>query len=252
MVERIEAAEAIDALDAASVAAVTVARTRQAYLGLTLLFAALVAWGFWATYFAPLLGGTSDRPRLIHVHAAVFVGWVLLLVGQAAVVVAGRVRLHQQIGVAGMCYGAVVLAVGLYVSIAAPALRVRSGFYPLEVGGVIVLYNLIDMLLYGVFLAAAFVSRNRPDLHKRWIISATAALGGAAIGRVLPGGSLEYLAVWLAPVLALIVLDVAARRRLSAVPLISGALIIVAFFKVPLLAATVWRDVGRALLGPFV
>lgn len=36
------------------------------------------------------------------------------------------------------------------------------------------------------------------------------------------------------------------------VPLVSGALIVVAFFKVPLLAAPIWRDLGRALLSPFV
>ena len=45
---------------------------------------------------------------------------------QAAVVVAGNVRLHKQLGVAGMLYGALVFAVGLLVSVGAPALRVRS------------------------------------------------------------------------------------------------------------------------------
>ena len=38
-----------------------------------------------------------------------------------------------------------------------------------------------DMLLFGVFLAPPYDSRGRPDVHKRWIISATAALGGAAM-----------------------------------------------------------------------
>ena len=177
MTERIEAVALDDVPDTPSVGA-TIRRTRQAYLAIALFFAAIVAWGFWKTYFAPLLGGTAEHAWLIHVHAAVFVGWVLLLIAQAAVVAAGRVRLHRQIGAAGMLYGALVFAVGLYVSVGSPALRVRTGFYPLEVGGVIVLYNLTDMLLFGVFLAAAFVSRGRPEVHKRWIISATAALGG--------------------------------------------------------------------------
>jgi hypothetical protein len=251
MTDRIEGVALANVLDTPPVGA-TIQRTRQAYFVIALFFAAIVAWGFWKTYFALLLGGTAEHSRLIHVHAAVFVGWVLLLVVQAAAVVAGRVRLHRQIGAAGMFYGALVFAVGLYVSVESPALRVRTGFYPLEVGGVIVLYNLTDMLLFGVFFAAAFVSRDRPELHKRWIISATAALGGAALGRVIQGDSLEYLLMWLAPVLAVMAIDLATRRRIHPVPLVSSALIVVAFFKVPLFAAPVWRDVGRALLRPFV
>jgi hypothetical protein len=138
------------------------------------------------------------------------------------------------------------------VSVGAPALRVRSELYSLDVGGVIVLYNLLDMLLFGAFLALAFAYRNRPELHKRWILAATAALCGAALGRVVPGASPQYLLLWLSPLLAMIVADLAIRRRVHWIPVVSGALLVVAFFKVPLLAAPLWRDVGRALLRPFV
>jgi hypothetical protein len=226
-------------------------RTRQAYFAVALLVAGIVAWGFWETYYTQAFART-DLPAIVHVHAAVFSLWVLLLVAQAAVVVAGNVRLHRQIGTAGMIYGALVFAVGLLVSVGAPALRVRSGFYPLEVGGVIALYNLTDMLLFGAFLALAFVYRKRSELHKRWIIAATAALCGAALGRVVPGNTLQYLLLWVSPLLALVAVDLATRRRLHAIPLVSGALLVVAFFKVPLFAAPLWREVGRALLRPFV
>lgn len=128
----------------------------------------------------------------------------------------------------------------------------RSGFYPLEVGGVIVLYNLTDMLLFGVFLALAFGHRANTELHKRWIIAATAALCGAALGRVVPGDSPQYLLLWLSPLLAMIVVDLAMRRRLHRVPVVSGALLVVAFFKVPLYSGQIWRDLGGALLLPFV
>jgi len=84
------------------------------------------------------------------------------------------------------------------------------------------------------------------------VIAATAALGGAAVGRVLNTSSPEYLLVWLSPILALIAIDLASRNRLTAVPFISGALIVVAFFKMPVLAAPVWRVIGRALLQPLV
>ncbi len=181
-----------------------------------------------------------------------FTVWVAVLVAQEAAVGAGRVRLRRQIGGAGMIYGAIVLGVGLAVSVGAPALRVRDGQFPLDVGGIVVLYNLTDMLLFGVFLALAFAYRRRPELHKRWIVAATAALCGAALGRVVPGNSPQYLLLWLSPILAMIAVDLAVHRRLHFVPLASGALLVVAFFKVALFAAPVWRDLGRALLAPFV
>ncbi|HVJ31268.1 MAG TPA: hypothetical protein VNA66_13225, partial [Gammaproteobacteria bacterium] len=138
------------------------------------------------------------------------------------------------------------------VSVGAPVVRVRAAFYSLEVGGLVALYNLTDMLLFGVFLALAFAYRNRPELHKRWIIAATAALCGAALGRVVPGSSPQYLLLWLSPLLALVAVDLATQRRVHWIPVVSSALLVVAFFKVPLYAAPIWREVGASLLRPFV
>ena len=247
MSERVEAVDALDTPSSPS----TVVRARRAYFAIAVLVAGIVAWGFWGTYYSQVLART-DLPAIVHVHAVVFSLWVLVLLAQAAVVVAGNVRLHRRLGTVGMLYGALVFLVGLVVSVGAPALRVRSGFYPLEVGGIITLYNLTDMLLFGAFLALAFAYRNRAELHKRWIIAATAALCGAALGRVVPGDSPQYLLLWLSPLLAMIAADLATRRRVHWIPIVSAALLVVAFFKVPLYAAPVWRDIGRALLRPFV
>lgn len=227
-------------------------RRGPAYLGIAILFGGIVTWGFWRSYFAPLISGTVERPWIVHLHATVFVGWVLLLIAQAALVTAGRSRWHKKIGAAGMAYGAFVFLVGVMVSIGAPALRVRAGEFPIEVGGMVAIYSLADLALFGVFLAFAFGYRSQSQVHKQWVIAATAALGGAAVGRVLKSDSLGYLLVWLSPMLLIIAIDFAARRRLSAIALVSGGLIVVSFFKVQLLAAPIWRDVGRALVSPFV
>jgi hypothetical protein len=248
--ERAGAVETVAALDTPSVPA-GVARARLAYFAIALLIAGIVTWGFWETYYTQALA-RADLPAIVHVHAGVFSVWLLVLLAQAAVVVAGNVRLHRRLGTAGMLYGALVFVVGLLVSVGAPALRVRSGFYPLEVGGVIVLYNLTDMLLFGVFLALSFAYRGRSELHKRWIIAATAALCGAALGRVVPSNSPQYLLLWLSPLLAMIAADFGMRRRVHWIPVVSGALLLAAFFKVPLYSGQIWRDLGAALLRPFV
>jgi hypothetical protein len=108
------------------------------------------------------------------------------------------------------------------------------------------------LVLFGAFLAFAFAYRSQPEVHKQWVIAATAALGGAAVGRVLKTDSLTYLLVWLAPVLAIIAVDLVSRRRLTAVPFVSGGLIVGSFFKTQLFAAPIWVEFGRALVGPFV
>src|SRR5262245_31418123 len=113
-----ERADAIDALDAPSSTRVLLSRTRRAYFAIALLIAGIVSWGFWKTYYAQAFA-RGDLPAIVQVHAAVFSIWVLVLVAQAAVVVAGNVRLHKQLGVFAMVYGALVFCVGLLVSVGA-------------------------------------------------------------------------------------------------------------------------------------
>lgn len=227
-------------------------RRAAAYPGIAILFAGLVTWGFWRSYFAPLVSGTVDRPWIVHLHATVFVGWVVLLLAQAALAGTGRLRLHRRIGMAGMVYGAMVFLVGVMVSIGGPALRVRAGQFPIEAGGMVAILSLADLMLFGVFLALAFAYRSRPRLHREWVIVATAALGGAAVGRVLSSDSLPYLMVWLSPVLAIIAIDLAARRKPGVAPVVGGSLIVVSFFKMHFLVTPLWREIGRAMIRPFV
>ena len=53
-------------------------RRRRFYVGTSVVMALIAVVGFWPTYFGPLVRGTLSQPLLIHVHTAVFVGWLLL------------------------------------------------------------------------------------------------------------------------------------------------------------------------------
>jgi hypothetical protein len=200
-----------------------------------------------------LLRGGANRPWFIHVHAAVFVGWMALLVTQTALVAAGLVSLHRRVGQAGIAYGVLVLVVGLAVSVAAPVMRVQAGQLPVERGAMVVLYNLTDILTFGGFFAAAVAYRTRSPLHKRLMLSATVALLGAAVGRVLPGGSVSYLLVWLSPLLVSMAVDLWTRRRLYFVSLLSVAVFVTTFFKVDILSwSPLWSRLGRLLIDPWM
>jgi hypothetical protein len=227
--------------------------SRRAYLGIVLVLAATVGWGFWPSYFGPLLHGGVSRPWIVHVHAAVFLGWIGLLVVQASLVSTGRISAHRRLGRVGIVYGSVVFCVGLIVSIAAPVLRVRAHQITVEHASLVVMYNLTDMLVFVALFTAAMVQRHRPEWHKRLILSATVGLSSAAVGRVLPGASASYLFVRLFPLLASMAVDLAMQRRVYAVSWLSVLLFLAVSFKVSLYSLSpVWQQIGRLFLIPFV
>ena len=211
--------------------------------------AGIVAWGFWKTYYSQAFA-RADLPAIVHVHAAVFSIWVL----RARRAGRGRRRGERALAPAARhCRNdlrrARVRGRAVGQRRCAGVARAR-GFYPLEVGGVIALYNLTDMLLFGAFLALAFVYRNRPELHKRWIIAATAALCGAALG---PRRAWRHAAVLAAVAVAAACDD--RRRSRDAAARASGSQCSAArcsssrSSKCRCYAAPIWRDVGGRCCG---
>jgi hypothetical protein len=88
----------------------SVRATAGAYLAISLAVLGTVVWGFWASYFGPLLAGAVHRPWFIHVHAAVFLGWVTLLIAQASLIAFGKVEQHRRIGRAGAFFKVDIIA----------------------------------------------------------------------------------------------------------------------------------------------
>jgi hypothetical protein len=72
--------------------------SRTFYLAATVLLLAAVVIGFWPTYFERLLTGTPLLRPMVKVHAPVFLGWMILLLAQTALVLVGRVHLHRKLG----------------------------------------------------------------------------------------------------------------------------------------------------------
>jgi hypothetical protein len=87
-------------------------------LGLVGVMLAIVLAGFWP-YFSAIPSGTGAH-WIIHVHAAVFSGWMLLYLAQVWLVYRRQVRTHQALGRFGIYYGVLVLLFGLVVTFAAP------------------------------------------------------------------------------------------------------------------------------------
>lgn len=189
----------------------TTGAPRRFYVGLALFITAIVMVGFWPSFFSTVLDGTVDRPPVIHFHAAIYLGWLGLFITQTALAATGRTAAHVKLGKIGIWYGVVVLIVGLIVSFAMFAIRVRAG--ELERAQLSLMAPLIDMVVFAPLFAAAVYFRTQTDLHKRFMIVATTSLLIAAVGRMsFLGSPVSLLIVWNSPILLAMGYDIVKQR----------------------------------------
>lgn len=218
------------------------------------LMTAIVLVGFWPSYYGPLLRGAASRPWVLHLHGAIFIGWMVLLMTQVALVVTGRTAAHRKLGTFGIGYGILVFLMGVVVSFAAPLLHLAAGEWPMDQAAGFLIIPLGDMALFGGFFGAAILYRRKPEIHKRLILLATVALLFAAIGRLsfLLGRGPIALLVWLSPVLAAIGYDGLVSRRVHRTYLIGLAILLIGFSRTFLMQSEAWLRIGRALLRPLL
>lgn len=226
-----------------------------AVLGLAMLVLAVA--GFWPQYFSAVTGRAPEPSAqfwLIHLHAALFTGWLIFYISQAALVMTGRTRAHLRLGPWLAGYGFAVAAVGVYAAVLlAHRLGVRQNDF--EAAAEFVFFPLIDMVYFAGFLAAAMVWRKRPDLHKRAMLLATFSIAVVGIGRMVGRLPLESAWIWqplnLLPLLAAMAYDLLTRRRFYAV-MVAGLALHLLRLNAELFTRTeAWLPIGRALIAPF-
>ena len=133
---------------------------------------AVAAIGFFLTYLRPMAVGTFEGPRLAHVHGALLLSWLLLVIAQAFLV-RRRLRIHRKLG-----WAALVLAPAIAVSTAlvgAEAAR-RDMLLGGQSAADNAVGNITTPLVFLLLVCAAIVARKRPQWHKRLIFLATAAI----------------------------------------------------------------------------
>lgn len=163
---------------------------RWFYLGLALSMSAAAYWGFAYTYFMPSLAGTYPPVSpAVHVHGWSFFLWYLLLPAQAFLIAGKRRRLHITLGGASVALAAIMIFTGVLVA----SVRIDQGLSATEPDefttfwknfGQLIMYN---MVLFAAFYSAAIAKRNRPQVHKRMIVLASATALVAALFRIIVG-----------------------------------------------------------------
>jgi hypothetical protein len=157
----------------------TAATPRRFYLAMSIMMLALVTYGFSHTIGPGLLH--TQRPVrdviLLSVHGAVFYGWMLLMVSQAALVQLRHIRLHRLVGWFGAADAVLIVIMGLWATFHQPA--------PFALGMV----GVLSMAGFGIPVALAILWRKRPAYHRRLLLIGTAMLTNAAFAR-FPGNYL--------------------------------------------------------------
>lgn len=151
------------------------------FLGSAVLMAALNIAGFGAQN---LMGRSSfSAPLIVHAHALVFFGWVIIYVAQNALAVLGSRNLHRKLGwiAAGWIVAMVVLGIAVTVRMVR-ASHVPFFFQP----AYFLIMNPVGVLTFAGLSSWAIMLRRHTEWHKRLHLCGMAMLMGPALGRLLP------------------------------------------------------------------
>jgi hypothetical protein len=238
---------------AAAAAAPTLRAPLPAFhLGLAGIMTAIVVLGFWP-FYSGLFGGGSGASPIIYAHAAVFSGWLVLLLAQTWLVFRRRVGLHQRLGRIGIVYGLGLFAFGAVIAFVVPAMNVSAGTMTLDEAAGFLVLPIGDMLLFGGFFAAGIAARRNREAHRRLMVLAAVALIFPGAARfALPAGPLAILGVWLLPLLAAMAHDLYTRRSVHRLYWIGLGVFLVGFARVGLMEAEPWLVVGRRIINALV
>ena len=179
------------------------------YTGMAFAIGAGVFAGFLKTYYARTYFHGPAIPFWVHVHGAVFTGWILFYLLQNLLAMFGGMKLHRSLGITGG-----VLASGVVLLGSAVALRqARQGrFFPFPDASSLLAVSFGQMLLFAVFLYFGLRLRRDAETHKRLILMATQLFFFPAFGRALQGINLLTLSLALCFYLAGPVYDLLTRR----------------------------------------
>lgn len=222
---------------------------RSFYVALSILMTVLVGVGFWPSYYGPLIRGAARAPAILHFHGIVYVGWLALLIMQAALAARGHIRAHRSVGNVAIGYGVVVWLVGILVSFVAPVMHVNAGEWTIDRAAAFLPIPLGDMVLFGGFFGSAVAYRHRPEIHKRLMLLATVAIVFAAAFRLQAAGVPMFAAIglWFLPVTLGIAYDASTQRRVHPVYWVGAAAMVFALLRLPFSNSDIWLGIGRSL-----
>jgi hypothetical protein len=187
-----------------------IAKNSLLFVGISILAVTITIVGFWPTYWGPLLSGTAALRLVVHLHAVLFSGFLLLFAAQSMLVATGRIALHRKLGNFGIAYGIAIVVLGIIITISAVAVDLRDDTF-LDAQRTL-LSPLLDMIPFTIFFGAAVLYRRKPDIHKRFMLLAVIILLDAAVFRIVFLPEQARVSLWFLPIVLASGYDLVTRR----------------------------------------
>lgn len=161
------------------------------FLTMSIVMAVTIVAGF----SLQLAAGRSSfsSSLLVHAHAVVFFGWVVLYVTQNALVASDRMALHRRLGWIGAGWMVAMVVLGTAVTV---AMIRRAGVPFFFTPAYFLVMDPLTVLGFAGLTVWAIVLRRQTDWHRRLHLCGMAILTAPAWGRLLP---LPFMIPWAGP-----------------------------------------------------
>jgi hypothetical protein len=154
---------------------------RNVFLAFTAVVWVAVLSGFGTDSFRHVLRYGLDYPLIVHFHAVVFVGYLVVFTVQVVLIRNGRPDIHRRLGAAAAILAGGMLVLGPLTAIQVDAHRYATDGTTPEFLSV----QLTDILAFGTFAGAGLLLRGAPSAHKRLMMLALFYISDAGFARFL-------------------------------------------------------------------
>jgi hypothetical protein len=211
------------------------------YTWAALACAVIAVTGFARTYYVKAFFGSPPLPALLHIHGLIMSAWRLLFLAQTYLVATHRLRVHRSLGIAGAVLAILVVAIGTYATVAATAREVQA--HVIRQFHFLFGLNLMNLLLFAIFVILGLAFRTRPEFHKRLMLMATLTLLAPAVARIVllfTHAPLIQIVTFDLCILLFVAADTVWHRRLHPALGWSAALVIGSFHLTMLMIMADW------------
>lgn len=221
------------------------------YLIILIMSVLIIIGGFGPTYISPMMKNTFVGKPFIHLHAAIFFSWTLLLVIQPSLVKLGQVHVHKKIGITSIVLALSMIVIGLTVAISTTKMSV--GTQEENQAKAFLLLPITDIILFAILITSAFINFRNPEAHKRLILLATLAILPAAFARFFFFIGISNLPLTLfvmdSFLYAGIIYDLIKRRKIHSVYIWGGVLLVfVHLSRVFIMQTEIWLKCSSVLV----
>lgn len=209
--------------------------------------------GFAPSYYLAPVFGAKPLSTLLHVHGAVFTGWIILYVVQTGLVAVRRTDIHSILGPITIVLGAAMVPLGVATAILTKQVAAANHLPP---RGPPLIFPIGAIITFALLVGAAVVMRKRAEWHKRLMLLGTTAILTTPLARIT-----RFMHLGLTPALggmvltdillgALVIYDVKTCGKLRSATVLGGGFFLATqVMRILININPAWQTFSRSLTG---